>query len=161
MTDDTTPILYGSHSANYGYFSGNMKGEDYSQNARHIENDLDNSYTNIESMVYTSGSNYNTYPLKINWYRAPDEQGNDFVIYSFVRTENAIDTAYATFSLHRGSLFGNPNPGCDLDNFFLGGVTEIKTDNTTDIQIKTYAAHTQYQHNDTSYSAAFAEPYAT
>ena len=158
--DDTTPILIGGYSANYGYFNGNMKGEDYAQNQRHISMDMDNSYQAQRHMSYTSSSNYNTYPLKINWYRAPDEQGNDFVIYSFIRTENAIDTAYGTFCLHRGSLFGNPNPGCDLDNLFLGGVTDIETDNTTDIKFTTYAAHRHYQYNDVSYDAPMSEPYS-
>jgi len=138
-----------------------MKGEDYAQNRRHISMDMDTSYQDMRHMMYTSSSNYNTYPLKINWYRAPDEQGNDFVMYSFVRTQNAIDTAYGTFCLHRGSLFGNPNPGCDLDNLFLGGVTDIEVDNTTDIKITTYAAHQHYQYNSTTYDAPFSEPYST
>ncbi len=159
--DDTTQILGAGNAANYGYFNGNKKGEDYSLNNRYLMTDLDNSYPEMYYLNYTSSSNYNTYPLKINWYRAPDEQGNDFVVYSFVGTENAIDTAYSTFTLHRGSLFGNPNPGCDLDHLFLGGVTTIDTHSTTDIKIKTWPTHIHYKYDGDNYDTSFSEPYSS
>ena len=77
----------------------------------------------------------NSYPLQIRYYR-DQAQDTNFSIIQFVQIINSIPYTWMTFTLPRGSTFGNPTPGMDLDYLYHGGLfryTSSSTDSSVSI----------------------------
>lgn len=103
----------------YGSFDGDV-GLDYQNNYNYIRVGTD---TQGECTIqYASTSTPNAYPLTIRTYRAQgSSQDNNFAIIQFTQTINGFIQPYATFSLHKGPLFGANV--WDLNHVWNGGIT--------------------------------------
>ena len=87
------------------------------------------NYNNMYEYQYTGSSTPTAYPLKIVTYRAQAPQDTDFAVIQFIQSINSVDTPYLTFSINKGTIFGQNV--WDLDDVWQGTYTCFKTDNHT------------------------------
>ena len=92
--------------------------------------DLDYSSTDGDGIIgfgtnydYATNSTPTAYPLKIVTYRAQAPQDTDFAIIQFVQSINGIETPYYTFSLPKGTQYGQNV--WDLDYVYQGFITRF------------------------------------
>ena len=108
----------------FGAFNGDM-GLDYqgSNNALHSKN---TTYYNDYGRQYITTSNSGqNYPLKIRYYKAQAPQDTNFSVIQFLQTDNGVDKAWFTFTIHKGTSFGTNV--WDLDEVWNGTYTYYDT----------------------------------
>ena len=125
-----------------------------------------NSTDNVEYLNFTSDANPYTYKHEVRLYQAPNTQDSNFAIISFVGYQSNTPILYDSFILHKGTTFGNPNPGVDMDHLMVSGVTAIakpyeqSSNYHTNININTYMPHYSAAYHNYSTSSAYSG-YAT
>ena len=102
--------------SNYGSYGGD-RGLDYQEGVNYINT----SNSNFTYLDYATSSTPTSYPLSIRLYKAQSPQDTNFAIIQFTQTINNVITTFATFSIHRGSNFGNNV--WDLNHVWNGGIT--------------------------------------
>ncbi len=107
----------------FGAFNGDM-GLDYqrSYNSLHSRSDSYNDYFYQSITTSNSGQNY---PLKIKYYKAQAPQDTNFAVIQFLQTDNGVDRAWFTFTIHKGTSFGTNV--WDLDEVWNGTYTYYDT----------------------------------
>ena len=107
----------------FGAFNGDM-GLDYqrSYNSLHSNSDSYNDYFYQSITTSNSGQNY---PLKIRYYKAQAPQDTNFAVIQFLQTDNGVDRAWFTFTIHKGTSFGTNV--WDLDEVWNGTYTYYDT----------------------------------
>ena len=133
----------GSYYQEPGYFVGRV-GKDWQSGQQHVPK-YTSSCTNW-NIARTQSTN--SYPLEIRYYK-DQAQDTNFGIIQFVQTINSIPYPYLTFSLPRGSNFGNPNPGMDLDYLYHGGLFYYAASGS-DFQISTITPGYYYNYYSSS-----------
>ena len=148
---------YSSYASAFGRWAGKPGTEAQSYN--YISMDLDsNSSDNVEYLDFTSDANPYTYKHEVRLYQAPNTQDSNFAIISFVGYQSNTPILYDSFILHKGTTFGNPNPGVDMDHLMVSGVTAIAKPYEqssyyhTNININTYVPH--YSAGNANYSTS-------
>lgn len=81
--------------------------------------------TNEVNFAFTGSATPTAYPLRIVTYRAQSPQDGDFAIIQFIQTVNGIDYPKHTFSLPKGSQYGQNV--YDLDYVWQGFYTQFTT----------------------------------
>jgi|ETNmetMinimDraft_21_1059911.scaffolds.fasta_scaffold00499_16 hypothetical protein len=92
------------------------------------------SHDNTVNHSFTGSATPDSYPLKIVTYRATTPQDTDFAVISFVQVLNGVDTPYFTFSIHKGTGYGQSV--WDLDYVWQGSYT-VYNNNTKSIFFET------------------------
>ena len=116
-----------------GYFRGEV-GLDYQTGQQYIYKG-DGQHQTYYNIATTSTST--SYPLEIRYYRAQSTQDTNFGFIQFVQNVNSIPYTYWTLHIPRGNLFGNPNPGIDLDHLYHGSIFSV-VDNSAAIELQSY-----------------------
>ncbi|MAD23988.1 MAG: hypothetical protein CMO44_07435 [Verrucomicrobiales bacterium] len=114
-------------SSSWGRFSG-YEGLDNSNN-RYISN----SY--VTSLTLSTNSTPTAYPMQIKTFRAQSPQDTDFAVIQFTQTINEKVEPFATFNFHVGDGYGNGV--FDLDEVFLGAITQYEPSTSQYITIRT------------------------
>tara|TARA_B100000427_G_scaffold187749_1_gene156098 strand:- start:325 stop:2886 length:2562 start_codon:yes stop_codon:yes gene_type:complete len=102
-----------------GCFSG-VKGFDYVNSSKFTWDTT--HYTHYE---YATGTNANTYPLKVQVWKANtnDPQDPNFHVLQFVQNINGNDISQLSLYFHKGTVIGNGI--WDLDHVWQGGFTSF------------------------------------
>lgn len=130
----------GAFAQSPGRFVGRI-GQDVQSGHNQVSKNRDyHTYSNIARDTST-----NSYPLQIRYYK---DQGQDtnFAIIQFVQIINSIPYTHMTFTLPRGSTFGNPSPGMDLDYLYHGGLFRYTT-SSSGVNINATIAGYYYPYN--------------
>ena len=134
----------------FGAFNGDM-GLDYQGNYNTLTSAAGSgsgNYKNYHSITTSSGGD--NYPLKIRYYKAQAPQDTNFAVIQFVQTENSVEKAWVTFTLHKGTSFGANV--WDLDEVWNGTYTEYETyEKITGVRgrsITTWYTMPGYQYNN-------------
>ena len=155
---------YSSYSYSFGRWAGKPGTEAQSYNG--LGMDLDSaSEDTARHLTFTSDANPYTYKHEVRLYQAPNTQDSNFAMISFVGYQSNNPILYDTFILHKGTTFGNPNPGVDMDHLIVSGVTAIRDYQTssyyhTNINISTYLPHFSAAYTGYNSSSAYSG-YAT
>ncbi len=114
---------YSSSYDNEGYFGcmAGEKGLDFQGG----HNDLERVHTYETYHNYATSSTPTNYALKIRYFKTNAPQDTNFAVIQFIQTINAIDYAYFTFSLPKGSTYGGNV--WDLDEVWNGTYTHYRT----------------------------------
>jgi hypothetical protein len=127
-------------TSEWGRFSG-YEGLDNS-NTRSI------SSSRITNLTISTNSTPTAYPMQIRTFRAQSPQDTDFAVIQFTQTINEKVEPYATFNFHVGDGYGNGV--FDLDEVFLGAITQYEPSTSQYIRIRTtvpgysYSYYSQY-----------------
>ena len=136
----------GTYTQNPGRFVG-LVGQDVQYSYQDIAKNRDyNTYGEIARTQST-----NSYPLEIRYYK-DQAQDTNFAVIQFVQIINSVPYPYMTFTLPRGSTFGNPTPGMDLDYLYHGGLFTYVPSGSS-LQIKAEIAGYTYPHSGTNQAA--------
>jgi hypothetical protein len=104
------------------------------------------------SYAFTGSATPTAYPLRIVTYRAQSPQDGDFSIIQFIQTVNGIDIPKYTFSLPKGTQYGQNV--YDLDYVWQGFYTQFSTGiRRVLFDVKTPAYHS-YESNNVGYGAS-------
>ena len=114
-------------TSEWGRFSG-YEGLDNS-NTRSI------SSTYITNLTISTNSTPTAYPMQIRTFRAQSPQDTDFAVIQFTQTINEKIEPYATFNFHVGDGYGNSV--FDLDEVFLGAITQYESSTDQYVRIRT------------------------
>ena len=76
-----------------------------------------------QDFSFATSATPTAYPLKIVAYKAQAPQDDDFAVIQFVQTINGIDTPHFTFSLGKGTQYGQGV--WDMDHVYQGFYTKI------------------------------------
>jgi len=112
------------YDSNYEGFFGAMcgdKGLDY-QGGNNYLNRTHNDEVNHQ---YATTAGPTNYTLKIKYFKTNAPQDTNFAVIQFIQTINAIDYAYFTFSIPKGSSYGGNV--WDLDEVWNGTYTQYRT----------------------------------
>ena len=116
-----------------GYWRGEV-GLDYQNSYTSVAKYSNGgSYSHISHVQIATNSSSNSYPLEIRYYKA-QAQDTNFAIIQFIQSINSIPNTWGTFYIPRGTSFGNPNPGMDLDHLFHGSLFDFQ-DNGVGIDV--------------------------
>ena len=160
-----------SYASSFGRWAGAPGTE--AQSTNYLPMDLDSASTDNmpDPIAFTSDANPYTYKHEVRLYQAPNTQDSNFAMISFVGYQSNDPILYDTFILHKGTTFGNPNPGVDMDHLMVSGITKIHkpyeqgTTYHTNINISTYMPHYSANYGgynaSSSYSGAFTVPAGT
>tara|TARA_B100001989_G_scaffold10765_1_gene6887 strand:+ start:839 stop:3367 length:2529 start_codon:yes stop_codon:yes gene_type:complete len=109
--------------AAFGAFNGDM-GLDYQYyfNSLHSRSD---TYNDFDRQLITTSNGGHNYPLKIRYYKAQAPQDTNFAVIQFLQTDNGVDKAWFTFTIHKGTSFGTNV--WDLDEVWNGTYTYYDT----------------------------------
>ena len=102
--------------AAFGAFNGTM-GLDYQINSNGLHSRSD-SYNDFDRQLITTSNSGQNYPLKIKYYKAQAPQDTNFAVIQFLQTDNGVDRAWFTFTIHKGTTFGTNV--WDLDEVWNG-----------------------------------------
>lgn len=99
---------------------------------------------------FTGTATPTAYPLRIVTYRAQSPQDGDFAIIQFIQTVNSIDIPHYTFSLPKGTQYGQDV--YDLDHVWQGFYTRFQVSGNRKIlfDVKTPAYHS-YESDNVGY----------
>jgi len=109
--------------SDFGKFTGDM-GLDYQQSYNYIPS-TDSQLTYRDKITIASSSSTTNYPLQIRSYKAQSPQDDHFAVIQFVQIQDTKVIPYGTFTIHKGTNYGNGI--FDLDHVFLGTYTEYET----------------------------------
>ncbi len=98
--------------------------------------DLSGLVSTNYSYILSTSSTPTAYPIQIRTFRAQAPQDPNFAVIQFTQTINEKIEPFAAFNFHLGDGYGNSV--FDLDDVFLAGITEYKTDVTQSLRIETY-----------------------
>tara|TARA_B100000945_G_scaffold320853_1_gene332429 strand:+ start:53 stop:2557 length:2505 start_codon:yes stop_codon:yes gene_type:complete len=133
----------GSYAQEPGRFVGRT-GQDVQSGHNTIPKNRDHrTYQDIARTQST-----NSYPLEIRYYK-DQSQDNNFAIIQFVQIINSIPYTHMTFTLPKGSNFGNPSPGMDLDYLYHGSLFRYNP-STSGINIYGNIPGYYYYYNNTN-----------
>lgn len=104
------------------------------------------------SEQFTGSSTPTAYPLKIVSYRSQTPQDTNFAVVQFVQTVNGVDTPYFTFTLPKGTLYGQNL--WDLDHVWQGGYTKIYGSNQSIFFNTDTGSYTSIESNTTNHIRA-------
>ena len=136
----------GTYGQYPGRFVGKL-GQDLQNAQQNIAKDRQhNTYGDIARTQST-----NSYPLEIRYYK-DQAQDTNFAVIQFVQIINSIPYPYFTFTLPRGSTFGNPTPGMDLDYLYHGSLFHYSAPGST-VQITAKIAGYDYAWSGSSQSS--------
>ena len=102
--------------AAFGAFNGTM-GLDYQINYNSLHSRSD-TYNDFDRQLITTSNGGQNYPLKIKYYKAQAPQDTNFAVIQFLQTDNGVDRAWFTFTIHKGTTFGTNV--WDLDEVWNG-----------------------------------------
>ena len=102
--------------AAFGAFNGTM-GLDYQINYNSLHSRSD-TYNDFDRQLITTSNGGQNYPLKIRYYKAQAPQDTNFAVIQFLQTDNGVDRAWFTFTIHKGTTFGTNV--WDLDEVWNG-----------------------------------------
>ena len=114
-------------TSNWGRFSG-YEGLDNS-NIRSIQSNY------VTALTISTNSTPTAYPMQIRTFRAQSPQDTDFAVIQFTQTINEKVEPYATFNFHVGDGYGNGV--FDLDEVFLGAITQYETSSSQYVRLST------------------------
>lgn len=97
---------------------GGLAGLDWS-----VSQGTEFSTDSTRNYSYASSATPTAYPLKIVTYKAQAPQDTNFAIIQFIQTVNGDDIPYATFTLNKGTGYGNSI--WDLDYVWQGTYTRF------------------------------------
>ena len=109
--------------AAFGAFNGTM-GLDYQINYNSLHSRSD-TYNDFDRQLITTSNGGQNYPLKIKYYKAQAPQDTNFAVIQFLQTDNGVDRAWFTFTIHKGTSFGTNV--WDLDEVWNGSYTYYDT----------------------------------
>ena len=109
--------------AAFGAFNGDL-GLDYQYYHNFLHSRSDNQDYFDRQLITTSNGGHN-YPLKIRYYKAQAPQDTNFAVIQFLQTDNGVDKAWFTFTIHKGTSFGTNV--WDLDEVWNGTYTHYDT----------------------------------
>ncbi len=161
---------YNTYSSSLGTWAGAVGTEMQSYNKLGMDLDT-NSGDNVKVISFTSDANPYTYKHEVRLYQAPNTQDSNFAIISFVGYQSNTPILYDSIILHKGTTYGNPNPGIDLAHFHMAGITKITPYNSASyhdasIDIETYmpgfyATYSGWSNNASSYAGCATVPIGT
>ena len=157
--------VYHSYSRSLGTWAGKPGIE--CQTSNYLNCDLDQAVEDgVKILNFTSDANPYTYKHEVRLYQAPNTQDSNFAIISFVGYQSNTPILYDSFILHKGTTFGNPNPGVDLDHLHMAGVTKIvdyQSSNNfhTNINIETYMPALYASYSGSTYYGCATVPAST
>ena len=101
--------------------------------------------------AFTGSSTPTAYPLRIITYRAQSPQDSDFAVIQFVQTVNGIDIPFYTFTLPKGTQYGQNV--YDLDYVWQGFRIRYTTSTNKVLFNTETSRYTAYESNSVGYGA--------
>ena len=140
----------GNECKQFGIFNGDM-GMDYMYGQNELYRGT--STTGWSRFEIATSSTPTAYPMNIRWWKASNPQDDNFAVIQFSQDINGVAEAFHTFTLHKGPNFGANV--FDLDDVWIGTMSEWKTETSADPSLYTRYREPQY---DWSTVHAYDEP---